>query len=79
MNGIAKFTRRQSYEHMMFGYVHGVKENLPTVSVEKAIAQFFEVFNINHDDYKIESAHKAYQRMSTEYYEMLKNESKRKG
>lgn len=76
MKGIAKFVTRQSNEQMMFGYVRGVQHNLPTVSVHKAIAQFFEVFDIDHDDWNVETAHKTYQRMNTEYMEMLKNGKK---
>jgi hypothetical protein len=44
-----KFLKRRQDHMLMFGYVHGVRNNLPSVSVRKAIGQYLDFFNIDGD------------------------------
>lgn len=65
---IPKLLKRSAYDLIMFGYVRGVRNAFPNVSVEKALWRFAEEFNLA-DDFQIEGAKKAYARMNDELRE----------
>lgn len=50
-----KFVKRRQDHMLMFGYVHGVRNNLPSVSVRSAIKQFLDYFNLDGDARTLEN------------------------
>lgn len=61
----------------MFGYIRGVKKNMPTVSVSKIVEQFMNDFNLDPDDFNTDSARVTYEQMNNEFMQMLKNEKRK--
>lgn len=64
-----KFLKRRQDHSIMLGYVYGVRNNLPSVSVRKAIAQYLDFFNIDGDVRTLENE---YTRMVKELREVDK-------
>lgn len=62
-NNIPKFYRWQTFDHICFGYVVGLRTALPTMSITEAITQFLEDFGLCEDEYCFESARAAYYRI----------------
>jgi hypothetical protein len=59
---LLKFFKRRQEHLMMFSWVQSVKHNLPSVTVEKAIEQYLDFYNIDAD----------IQYMAVNYHRMLK-------
>lgn len=59
--------KRQCLDHILFGYIHGMRRALPSVSIQKSIIMFMEDNGIHEEDWPIETAEKAYHRMKKEY------------
>ncbi len=64
---VPKMYKRQCLDHLMFGYVHGIRRGLPSVSIVDAIEMFKEDNSLTEEDYPMESAYKTYDRMRKEY------------
>lgn len=47
---LSTFLNKRGITLAMYFYVTAVRTNMPTVSVEKAIMQFFKVFNIDGNE-----------------------------
>lgn len=74
---LPKFLTRKSFDLCMFGYIRGVKKNMPTVSVSKIVEQFMNDFNLDPDDFNTDSARVTYEQMNNEFMQMLKNEKRK--
>lgn len=60
---IEKFYRFQTFDHILFGYVQGLRKALPSMKVSDAIKLFLETFEIQEDDYCFDSARQTYYRI----------------
>lgn len=73
-----KFLKRDFYEKIMFGWVTGVRQNLPSISLDKSIDQFYKHFNLTEDVFiKKASAKRTYERMIVEFLETQKSNDKK--
>lgn len=63
MLNIPRFYKWQTFDHICFGYVQGIRTALPTMSVSKAVREFLTRFNIDEDTYCFETAKTAYYRI----------------
>jgi hypothetical protein len=46
---LPKFFKRQGLHLMMFGYIAGQRQALPSISIDKAIISYLNHFNIDGD------------------------------
>jgi len=60
---VPKFYRFQALDHIMFGYVQGIRKALPSMTLAKAILLFLESFEIDEDTYCYDNARFTYYRM----------------
>lgn len=60
---IDRFYKFQTFDHIMFGYVQGLRKALPSMSVSDAIKQFLKSFDIQEDDYCYDAARQTYYRI----------------
>lgn len=68
-----KFLTRNSYEQMLLSWVLAVRYNMPSVSVEKAVSQFYRYFTIDEKLFcKQKSACVTVYRTLKEYNMMIK-------
>lgn len=66
---LPKFIERRTYDTLMFGYVTAVHDNFPTVTLRSALEKFAERFELGPDEFNLESARQAYERMRKELRE----------
>ncbi len=59
--------KRQCLDHILFGYVHGIRRAMPSVTVQKCIIMFLEDNEIHEEDWPVETAEQTYYRMKNEY------------
>jgi len=59
--------RRNSLDHMMFGFVHGVRNVLPSTSIKEAVSLFMSTQDLTEDDYPLTSAMTIFNRMNKEF------------
>jgi len=59
--------KRQALDHLMFGYVHGVKRAVPSATIKDCILMFMEDNELPEDSYSLETAMRTFQRMAVEY------------
>ena len=50
----------------MFGWATGIRRQMPSVTVEKAVKSFSEHYDIEEDEYPIETMKNTFWRMSNE-------------
>ncbi len=67
---IPKFYRYQTFDHIMFGYVNGLRKLVPSTSVKEAIEIFLNSFEIQEDDYCFDTAYGSYYRILRAIVEM---------
>lgn len=73
MNEISKFFRQPPFNMMMFGWVYGLKLNIPSVTIEEAIKNFMKNNNLHGDvDVNVHTLTSTYRRMLSEYMDALK-------
>lgn len=60
---IHKFYTFSTLDHVLFGYVLGMTQALPSVSVNKSIAMWLERFNLCEDLYCHDAARATYYRI----------------
>ena len=58
--------KRSALNHLMFGFVRGVRETLHTVSVHDAVFMFMECFGLDDDSYNSKSAMTTFARMQND-------------
>lgn len=63
---LSAFIRRDTFDHIMFGYVQAYTE-FPGISVEKALAQFQKRHKLK--EFNIPSQKTRYQRMVREFWD----------
>ncbi len=71
---IPRLYKRPALNLLMFGYVRGAREVLHTVTVKQAISDFMDLFDLDHDQYNIDSALVTFHRMQRELFDILKND-----
>lgn len=69
---LCKFYKRNLFDHMMFAHVKCIQHNLPTVTIEKAVLNFIDMYDIDEGEVSAESLRLKYYRMDSEYRETLK-------
>jgi len=75
---IDRFYRFQTFDHIMFGYVQGLRKALPGMKTAEAIRTFQEAFSLDEDTYCFYTATQTYYRLlgaiieSTEKFEDAK-------
>lgn len=60
---INKFYRWQTFDHICFGYVQGLRTALPSMTTTDAIKQFLIAFDLCEEVYCFENAKAAYYRI----------------
>ena len=73
MDSLSKLLRRNAYHHILFGYVIGVRNNLPGMSVQNAIGQFVKHFELDKDT-NPETLRLTFIRMEQEFYQHIRQE-----
>ena len=63
LNGIARFYTWQTFDHISFGYIQGLRRALPTITVTTAIETFLEDFGLCEEVYCFDSAKQSYYRI----------------
>ena len=66
---IPKLYRRQAIDLIMYGYVHGLKKAMPSLSMDECIELFKEENGIGEDDLALGTAVSTIKRMRLEYME----------
>ena len=67
---IPRFYKFQTIDHIMFGYVHGLRRIVRTMSVSEAIRIFLDSFQIDEDNYCFDTAKMTYYRILNSIIEM---------
>ena len=70
---LTSFLRRDGQDKIMFGWIQCMQQNLPGVSIEKAIAQFAAHYGLK--DLNVVSQATRYQRMRQEFWADKKSET----
>ena len=73
---IDRFYKFQTFDHIMFGYVQGLRKALPGMKVSEAVRIFLESFQIGEDDYCFDTAKQAYYRVLNAIIESVKKGEK---
>jgi len=60
---IDRFYRFQTFDHIMFGYVQGLRKALPGIKIAQAIRLFLDSFQIDEDTYCFYTATQTYYRI----------------
>jgi len=71
---ISNLYKKNSIDSMMFGWVSGISEVLPAVSVNQAIEMFKEWIGLSEDDYPTNSARITYSRIKQDFIWRKKND-----
>jgi hypothetical protein len=66
------FLNKRSAYLVMFGHIEAVRLNLPSVSVEQAMGQFLDKYDL---DIELRSAMREYYRMQKELIELSRTEA----
>ena len=61
---VAQFYRWQALDHVMFGYVNGLRTAIPSMAIAEAIRMFLDEFGLCEDTYCLETAKMAYYRIA---------------
>ena len=67
---IPRFYRWQTFDHVCFGYVQGLRTAIPTMTVTAAIKQFLYEFDLCEDVYCFDNAKVAYYRIRKSFAEI---------
>ena len=67
-----KLLRHDKLDSLMFGYVLGVTNILPSVPILKALELFMRDFNLSEDEYNMDSAQSKFYVMHKEFREFRK-------
>ncbi len=62
---LQKFFNKRQIHLLMFGFVNGVRKNMPTVSVDSAIKQFLAYYNFEGENIDLFALRKQYFEMET--------------
>lgn len=73
---VPKFYRFQTFDHIMFGYVQGLRKALPSMTLSDAILMFLDSFEIQEDNYCFDTAKQTYYRILNSIVEMTKENEK---
>lgn len=65
--------QRQCLDHILFGYINGIRKAMPSTSVKECVEYFMEDNNLCEEDFPLETACMTYWRMQKEYYESLRS------
>lgn len=71
--GADKFCKRYISDLMLFSWVLSFRRNLPAVTIEKAIHNFYKHVGGEAADYNIDSEKVKYYRMEADFDDMQKN------
>lgn len=69
---IPRLYKRQCLDHIMYGYVNGLKRALPSMSIRQCIKHFVEDNELSEDDYALNTAHNTYFKLQRDYYDSKK-------
>lgn len=67
-NKILAFYKKNAIDLVMFGYVTGCQDTLPSLKTNRCVERFLKKFDLNEDDYSIESALRTYTRILKDYW-----------
>lgn len=70
MVNVPRFYRVQTFDHVLFGYVQGLRRALPSMSVSEAVRTFLDAFQIPEDEYCFDAAKATYYRLINAMVEM---------
>lgn len=71
---IPRIYRFQALDHIMFGYIQGLRKALPSMTVIQAIQEFQKSFGIEDEDYCIETMKAVYYRIINALIDSQKTE-----
>ncbi len=64
---IPRLYKRSAEDKLMYGYVLGMQRALPSVNTMKCITMFLKDFELEEDDYPLESAYTTFKRLKAEH------------
>jgi hypothetical protein len=73
---IAKFYKFQTFDHLMFGYIQGLRKALPGMTITEALRIFLDSFEIDEDEYCFETAKHTYYRLLSSIIEPIERGTK---
>lgn len=75
LNPIPALYKHSSLNVMLFAYIRGVQSALHTITIRKAIDMFMAEFNLNHDEFNIDSAIVTYHRLNKSAFSYKQNKN----
>lgn len=60
---VPRFYKFQTFDHVMFGYVQGLRKALPSMKIQEALLIFLNTFGLTEDDYCLDNARATYYRI----------------
>lgn len=60
---VEKFYRYQTFDHIAFGYISGLRKALPSMSLVEAMELFLITFEFDEESYCIENLRQSYYRI----------------
>lgn len=78
MKAISKFINRRSIDLLMFGWVTGIRKQIPAATVEQTVKAFSDYYGIEEDQYPIESMKSTFFRMNGEMVDFQRSMSRGK-
>ena len=74
LNALADFYKSQAEDLIMFGYIEGVKLALPAQKVSDIILLFRKKMGLSEEDFPLECALTAYQRIKKRFIDIEKTD-----
>jgi len=59
--------KRQCLDHIMYGYINGIRKAMPSLTIQESISMFLEDNDLSEDDLPLLTAVQTYYRMREEY------------
>lgn len=67
-NRLTAFHRRDTSDHVMFGWVRAITRNFPGISVESALRTFQKEEGLADEEFNVATEKTRYQRMLKDYW-----------
>jgi hypothetical protein len=64
---VPKMYKRQCLDHIMYGYINGIRKAMPSLTIQESISMFLEDNDLSEDDLPLLTAVQTYYRMREEY------------
>jgi len=69
---IPKMYRYDTIDKLMFGYIMGIQDGMPSLTLKRGMEMFMDKYNLDEDNYPMEQGLQTWYRMFESYREYRK-------